>query len=349
MATTTTTIDEALELLEGTGPEYGGGLANHGPMAAEALFALGRVEAAVPWAENYRRRLQEHPSAGNAIVADEWREALGDGRRVGDWVAFFDRELAASPWRDVLDTWVARLAPALIAAATHGAIRTGHAARSLAAAETPLRLHELAEGLGYWAARYYTLPGAPSGRDQGLAPSQAIERVQPLSPEAQQGAGLITVGLARLREHPAFADTVDLVATGDDASAFISDLTQTFAGVYLANASDFLRTISFIHSVTGPSAVRLIAPHVSPETARAALRYAWQAGAALYAAFGSTPGGAPDAAPDGDIDDLIDRAVATGDEHAIKFTEACLREHALNPKPVYLAAARDAVERLRPR
>ena len=28
-------IDEALELLEGSGPEYTGGLSNHGPMAAE--------------------------------------------------------------------------------------------------------------------------------------------------------------------------------------------------------------------------------------------------------------------------------------------------------------------------
>ena len=44
---------------------------------------------------------------------------------------------------------------------------------------------------------------------------------------------------------------------------------------------------------------------------------------------------------DTSVEDLIDSAVATGDEHAIKFTEACLREHALNPKPVYLAAARD--------
>jgi hypothetical protein len=43
---------------------------------------------------------------------------------------------------------------------------------------------------------------------------------------------------------------------------------------------------------------------------------------------------------------LIDRALATRDEHAIKFTEACLREHALNPKPVYLQAAWDAVGRL---
>ena len=40
---------------------------------------------------------------------------------------------------------------------------------------------------------------------------------------------------------------------------------------------------------------------------------------------------------------LVDRAISNGDEHAIKFTEACLREHAIAPSPVYLAAARHAV------
>jgi hypothetical protein len=43
---------------------------------------------------------------------------------------------------------------------------------------------------------------------------------------------------------------------------------------------------------------------------------------------------------------LIDRAVAAGGAHTIKFTEACLREYALNPQPVYLVAARDAAERV---
>jgi hypothetical protein len=31
---------------------------------------------------------------------------------------------------------------------------------------------------------------------------------------------------------------------------------------------------------------------------------------------------------------------------ALKFTEACLREHRLNPQPVYLAAAEDWAARL---
>jgi hypothetical protein len=142
------TIDEALELLEDTGPEFAGGLANHGPMAAEALVALGRDDAVVPWVERYRTRLQDHPSARSAIDPRDWREALGQGERVGDWIAFFDRQLAEAPWPQVLNTWVERLAPGIVASATHGVIRTGHAVRALSQEETPLRLHELAKA---WA------------------------------------------------------------------------------------------------------------------------------------------------------------------------------------------------------
>ena len=40
---------------------------------------------------------------------------------------------------------------------------------------------------------------------------------------------------------------------------------------------------------------------------------------------------------------LIDMAIASADEHAIKLTEACLREHAVRPSPAYLAAARHAI------
>ncbi|MCI0387402.1 MAG: hypothetical protein MOB07_01350, partial [Acidobacteria bacterium] len=47
-------------------------------------------------------------------------------------------------------------------------------------------------------------------------------------------------------------------------------------------------------------------------------------------------------------EDLIERAVDSREEHAIKFTEACLREYALNPKPIYLQAAKDALARINP-
>lgn len=339
-------IDEALELLAGSGPEFAGGLANHGPMAAEALVALGRPEAVVPWVEEYRKKLYDRPASTNPISPSEYKESLGDGRKLGEWRTFFERELADTPWQQVLDTWVARLAPGLIAAATHGVIRTGHAVRTLATGDTPGRRDELAAGLGYWAARYQRLPER-AGPAASRMPSQAIQHVAVVPSDKRKAGGLITDGIQAVAEQPEFPGVINLVEASGNASLFISDLTETFAHAYLANAHDMMSVIVFIHSVTGPSAVRLIAPHVSQETAASALRYAWQAAAALYAGFGETPAAPAIEELETDADDLIDGAIATRDEHAIKFTEACLREHALNPKPVYLAAARDATAKLR--
>ena len=82
--------------------------------------------------------------------------------------------------------------------------------------------------------------------------------------------------------------------------------------------------------------------HVSDETGRTLARYAWQAGCGLYAAFGGAPPRDDIEAGDDDIDALVGRAVANGDEHVIKFTEACLARHKIAPSPAYLAAIRHA-------
>jgi len=330
-------LDEALERLAGTGPEFGGGLANHGPMASEALVRLNRAEAVAPWVDGYRRRLQ--PGLGGPIVAQtEWRAALGSIERVGGWVALFERELREAPWTAVLQEWVPPLAPGLSAAACHGLIRTGHAVRGLVERDEPLRRRELAQGLAYWAARHQALPDRP-GAVGTLRASQALGRV-PILPDERRGHGLISEALAHLAGLPAFADVAGLVDV--HADGFLSDLTETFAGVYLAHARPGSR-ITFIHAVTGPSALRLLLPHLSPDTGALLLRYGWQVAAAMYAGYASTPRPAPAVAP-WPREELIDRAVATGDEHAFKFTEACLREHAIAPRPVYLAAAQRNVE-----
>lgn len=42
-------------------------------------------------------------------------------------------------------------------------------------------------------------------------------------------------------------------------------------------------------------------------------------------------------------DEIVSRAIERGDEHVIKLTETLLSEHAIDPRPVYLAAAEAAV------
>jgi hypothetical protein len=337
-------LDLALERFARTGPEYRGGLANHGPMAAEALVALGRSDAVARWVEGYASRLGPPPAASHPILAAEWEAAFGERGRVADWSAFFRRELAEAPWRQVLRLWVPRLAPGFVAVATHGAIRTAHAARALAARETPARLHELAEGLAYWAANFTRLPevATPAG---SARPSQAVATLALLPASERRSDGFITDRLAGLLGFAPFKDVASRVAVSGDPSAFFSDLTETFARVYLENATPG-KVITFVHAVTGPSAARLLLPYADEAGTRALMRYAWQAAAALYVAMGDRPSEPLPEADPVDAATLVERAVANGDEHAIKLAEACLREDKLNPRPVYRLAAQDALTRL---
>jgi hypothetical protein len=178
------TFDEALERLRGTGSEVAGGVApNHGPMAAEALIALGRDDVVVAWADRYRRKLDAMPPATSPITAGGWAQALGAIDRFGDWVAFFRAQLDETPWRVVFREWIRRLLPATPSAGGHGLIRTAHALRALVDAETALRVEELGVALAYWAA-YRKLPhlrlvGAPISATLSADPAVSERQGRP--------------------------------------------------------------------------------------------------------------------------------------------------------------------------
>ncbi|MEI6666373.1 MAG: hypothetical protein WCL53_09535 [Chloroflexota bacterium] len=335
-------FDEALELLQGTGPEFHDSkYSNHGPMAAEALGRLGRADAIVPWVRGYRGQLDVHPRAFRAIEGD-YREALGDLSRFGDWVAFFDRELAADSWRAVLERWIQILAPGVAAAATHGVIRTAHAVRALADREDALRIHEVAEGLGYWAARYQ--PIVAHAQTTVATPSVALAALPMgvVRPERN-----IMETLARVGGTEQFRLSAGLVSTELDADAFIDDITVGFAHAYLTNVRAGASPIPFIHGVTGPRAVRILVSYVPTDVGRELMRWTWLAAAAIYEGYAEQSFAiGSDAERAVDFDDLIEQAVSTNDEHAIKFTEACLDQYAQTKRFVFLEAASDVVVRL---
>ncbi|MCH6159127.1 questin oxidase family protein [Streptomyces sp. M600PL45_2] len=223
------TLDEALERLHHSGPERDGWLSNHAPMAVEALVRHGHAPHVHRWLDGYRDKLEEMPAPSSPVTDDDWREALGDPRRLADWIGHFTRALDTRPWREVLAEWWPRLLPGISAAATHGVIRVGHAVRTLLddeqrAAAEPVgrpsgggrsagpsspgpgpgpapaspRVAELAHALGYWAARHSVLPRlrtlpAEDSYDAGLA---AVPRI------GDQSGG-IRERLARITALPA--------------------------------------------------------------------------------------------------------------------------------------------------
>ncbi|HEV2098665.1 MAG TPA: hypothetical protein VGR45_07025, partial [Stellaceae bacterium] len=78
-------LDDALAAVASCGIELADGNSNHAPMVAEALCALGRPEAVMPWIARYRERTLPRPPLGERIEPRGWRAALGRRERFADW------------------------------------------------------------------------------------------------------------------------------------------------------------------------------------------------------------------------------------------------------------------------
>jgi len=337
-----TDLDEALERFQLGALEYGPGLANHGPMAAEALVALGHPALLTGLVDLYAPRLPPFEPAA-PLREDEREAALGDPLRFGSWVATWERELDACDWREVLAHALALLEPGLFAGAAHGFLRVAHAVRALGREQTGPRLRELAFGLGYWAGRYQRLPGEP-GESGRRDPVEVLRQLDVVSPE-RRPAGLFFDAVRVLDSEPGFAAAIESADLSAQApSALIGSLCREGARLYLANPR---ARVAYAHVVTVPSALRLLAPHVDEVTLRKLAGRAFQAGAALHAVSSTCDADVPPPSEDVqrtalDPHEIRYRAACSLREHSIKLAEACLRETEIEPDPILALAAADA-------
>jgi hypothetical protein len=336
-------ISDALTRLQGIGFTMGPQFSEHGPMVAEAISTLGRNDRIAAWVEAYLAHYRHNPPPPRSEVidaADEnaWRRALGTDARATDWLDLFRRALAEHRWQEVIALWVPRLMDGYGGGLTHGLLRTAHAVRGLPpdAAPTELQRDELAHGLAYWAAAYRRMPGEPD--KQGTCTLAEALRQLP------RGAGA-----------PAkMAGAVESLAPAPDSDAAISRHAATFARVLLAHRELApVPTIQLVHTITATIATRNLLPYLQPEFGAWAYRRIWQVSASIVArvapplATGSETEPAIDP-PALSRDEVIDRAIAHHDDHVIKLTEACLREDAIRPDPVYRALAEAITTRIPP-
>jgi len=314
-------------------------------MVAEALVHLGRDDAVAAWVARYRTRLEPAPApAARPLTEEDWPAALGERDRYPEWLALFEREVADRPPVAVVGEWAPRLVPGAVGAATHGLIRTGHAVRALAAADTDPRRLEVATGLAFWASSYEELPGPPLLiGSEGVAEALAD---LPYLPEDAPRRVLISdmvAGVADIADE--FEQAVASLGWDGGAVELLDQLAAGGARAYLRNA-DAGGAIGLLHSVTAPLAGELLLPWLAEEDRAAALAYIWQAVAALHVAYDVDRQGF---APVRDVpaaDELVDRALDCGDEHAIKLTEAALRSFGRSGEPALIWAAADASARL---
>ena len=331
-------LDETYTRMHATGPEFEGWLSNHGPMAADALIRLGCGEDVEGWLDGYARRLDEAPAPRWDIEEADWREVIGDPSRLGDWCALFDRQVREEPWRDVLARWWPRLLDGAVASAAHGLIRTGHAVRALLELPTPPRHAELAQALGYWAARHQPLPDHPSPHgDADFA--TALDAVPVIS-----SSGGIRTRLSDLARTPSWPDTVARLRGAPQPGqvpAALDDLVDEAVTRYQRWAHG--NPIMLVHAATAPRAARLVLPALPERLWAPTYDAAWAVTAAISASYRPSTPPPPAGSSERQTltpQDVTARAIATGDEHAIKFIEVALESHHRGNNHALTAGAR---------
>lgn len=331
-------LDETYTRMHATGPEFEGWLSNHGPMAADALIRLGCGEDVEVWLDGYARRLDEAPAPRWDIEEADWREVIGDPSRLGDWCALFDRQVREEPWRDVLARWWPRLLDGAVASAAHGLIRTGHAVRALLELPTPPRRAELAQALGYWAARHQPLPDHPSPHgDADFA--TALDAVPVIS-----SSGGIRTRLSDLARTPSWPDTVARLRGAPQPGqvpAALDDLVDEAVTRYQRWAHG--NPIMLVHAATAPRAARLVLPALPERLWAPTYDAAWAVTAAISAIYRPSTPPPPAGSSERQTvtpQDVTARAIATGDEHAIKFIEVALESHHRGNNHALTAGAR---------
>jgi len=314
-------LDRLLDAHSGLLPERPGAGANHYPMAAEALDALGHEDAIDDaWIEGASLYVGKLGREGALDDRAERARALGRYERFGDWLDHFRSVLRREPWRTVVAHWAPHLAPAISAAAFHGVIRTGHAVRALGSRDTLARRNELAAGLAYWAARYVELPTKQIG-DESLRNTLANLSHRHVH---ERGDVEFSEVMPRLTEFP-FAPPV-APESAAAARTELEEIVREAAIGFLEMLVLERNRIWLLHTITGPAAVQWLLPVVDRAGAHRLVQFSRQAVVAMYGAFGepfTARAHLHESPPDWPTQ--IQRAVDSRSVHGIKLIDALVR------------------------
>lgn len=326
--------DAALRRLHERAPTFSGwgtaGLSNHGPMVIEALATLEREDGIEPFLEGYLPKLDPFPPGK---VQSDWRRALGNADAAADLIATFEGAVENAGVEVVVRDALPTLVESMVAAAFHGPLRLAHALRAWRRRDTPDRRREVAHALGYWASSFQELPGEVGDEPRWDALT-ALQKIEPLE-GAPRNRGLIIDRFSGLDTHPSYLSALagfDARAAGFDQT--VVALARGAAELTVVQPSRFI----YLHGVTGSSTLQLLAPYLDEATKRRALERTLQALAAVHAAHVGEPrpprqGNVPT------FETLVERAVASRDDHQIKLVEATRRLDAAAPDALWRRAA----------
>lgn len=297
--------------LDDRSPEYATSLTDHTPMVIEALERLD-PSAIDGWAARSFRRLRS--------LDEERDEALRGFGAERDALA---ARIAQVGLRAVVDRELPALAEGLAGAAFHGAIRLAHALDAWERDPGPVRAREVARALAYARLRAARLPQRPRERAETNASLAEALRAVGAHPRAgEHEPGLITrTLLGRSADHGGLARGSARVALPTDAAATARTLLEEALRLMVHGRFHPGWLFTLLHGVTAMQAVGGLAARF-PDHAGALFAEAAHALLCMRVAYVVELGDGGEAAPSRPWSSLVARAVASGDDHAIKLAGA---------------------------
>jgi hypothetical protein len=323
------TLDRLLEDSRAFSAEFPLFLANHQPMMLVALERLGASDQRLEeWFEIYRdvSKLVPQPPPVAKIGNPDWRVYLGDRSREHDYRDFFTPEVSRLGIAPAVAAYLPTLTPGIAGSALHAFMRLSYGVMRNDPAE-------VGAALGYWSAVYIelclTTGASPVTDDPGevLLRMKPVESYRHVEPELD----LLWHFMREMAKTPEFEGVVDQLRIGPDS---LKRVAEASLALY-AGTMDFCA----LHALTGSHWLRILWP-VLPDP-DLALRYFWQAIAALYPKIGFPD--LPSAkqleewrrarAPD--WPEIKAAAIACDDEHDISLTFSAFEEWKFYGDPLY--------------
>jgi hypothetical protein len=323
------TLDRLLEDARSYSAEFPLFLANHQPMMLVALDRLGaspqRLEE---WFAIYRdvSRLVLEPPAVARIGRGDWRSHLGDRSRERDYRDFFTAEVRQLGIGPAVTAYLPTLIPGIAGSALHAFMRLTYGVMR----DDPA---EVGAALGYWSAVYLELCLASGAAPVTDDPAEVLLGMKPVETyrHVEPELDLLWHFMREVARKPEFQGLVDQLRIGPDSLRRVAEASLAL----YAGTMDFCA----LHALTGSHWLRIAWPALpQPELA---LRYFWQAIAALYPKIGF-----PDLpstelleewrnAATPDWPEIKAAAVKCDDEHDISLAFSAFEEWKFYGDPLY--------------
>jgi hypothetical protein len=327
------TLARLLGEARGFSVEFDPFMANHLPMVLVILDRLGATPARLgSFFETYRdaNRLKPAPADEGRVHGRNWQAHLGERGFEGDYRAYFAAAVRALGAEQALARHLPTLVPGIAASALHALMRLAYASLRHDA-------DEVAVALGYWCATYLPLRFAGKSEPVTADPAEILLRLQAIDDlrDVHPDSDLLWRWMREVSRKAAFPPVVDWLRTGPD----------TLDRIAAASLAFYAGTMTFeaLHALTGSHWLRLVHPHWPDEGL--AVRYFWQAIAAVYPKIGMPDLPAPEALaalrelPAPDWPEIAARASASDDEHDISLVFSAREEERHRGDPLYRVVA----------